>query len=161
MLGADPMARQAEVEREAGRYGGERKYGDAANLPAGSAGSGGGRGGRSSAGRAPATARSPAAGGPRKPTDADMGPHNFGGGEGKPAGASGVGGGLKAGMRGLEATLFQPFVTGRGRDAEHPGTGLGLAIALRWAERHEGAIRYERIAKEGGARFVVRWPRST
>src|SRR5205823_7429292 len=31
--------------------------------------------------------------------------------------------------RELEATLFQPFVTGRGRDAKHPGTGLGLAIA--------------------------------
>ncbi len=57
----------------------------------------------------------------------------------------------------IEATLFQPFVTGRGRDAKHPGTGLGLAIAARWVERHGGAIRYER-RKEGGARFVVRWP---
>lgn len=57
----------------------------------------------------------------------------------------------------IEATLFQPFVTGRGRDAKHPGTGLGLAIAARWVERHGGAIRYERRA-EGGARFVVRWP---
>jgi signal transduction histidine kinase len=57
----------------------------------------------------------------------------------------------------IEATLFQPFVTGRGRDAKHPGTGLGLAIAARWVERHGGAIRYERCA-EGGARFVVRWP---
>ncbi len=56
----------------------------------------------------------------------------------------------------IEATLFQPFVTGRGRDAKHPGTGLGLAIAARWVERHGGAIRYERRA-EGGARFVVRW----
>jgi signal transduction histidine kinase len=59
--------------------------------------------------------------------------------------------------REIEATLFQPFVTGRGRDAKHPGTGLGLAIAARWVERHGGAIRYERRA-EGGARFVVRWP---
>ncbi len=45
MVGADPMARQAEVEREAGRYAGERTYGSAANLPAGV--------GRSSGGRAP------------------------------------------------------------------------------------------------------------
>jgi signal transduction histidine kinase len=58
----------------------------------------------------------------------------------------------------LEATLFQPFVTGRGRDARQPGTGLGLAIAARWVERHGGTIRHER-PKEGGARFVVRWPR--
>ncbi|MEO7330497.1 MAG: HAMP domain-containing sensor histidine kinase [Minicystis sp.] len=57
----------------------------------------------------------------------------------------------------IEATLFQPFVTGRGRDARHPGTGLGLAIAARWVERHGGTIRYER-APQGGARFVVRWP---
>jgi excinuclease ABC subunit B len=32
-IGADPLASQAEVEREAGRYGGGRKYGRAANLP--------------------------------------------------------------------------------------------------------------------------------
>jgi signal transduction histidine kinase len=57
----------------------------------------------------------------------------------------------------LEATLFQPFVTGRGRDAKHPGTGLGLAIAHRWVERHGGALRHER-APGGGARFVARWP---
>ncbi len=52
----DPLARQSDVEASAGRYKGERSYGDSANLPT----------------RA------------RKPTDADMGPHNFGGGEGKP-----------------------------------------------------------------------------
>lgn len=57
----------------------------------------------------------------------------------------------------LEATLFQPFVTGRGRDAKHPGTGLGLAIAHRWVERHGGTLRHER-APGGGARFVARWP---
>jgi signal transduction histidine kinase len=57
----------------------------------------------------------------------------------------------------IEATLFQPFVTGRGRDAKHPGTGLGLAIAARWVERHGGTIRHERPAG-GGARFVARWP---
>jgi signal transduction histidine kinase len=57
----------------------------------------------------------------------------------------------------IEATLFEPFVTGRGRDARHPGTGLGLAIAARWVERHGGSIKHER-PREGGARFVVRWP---
>ncbi|CAM5773084.1 excinuclease ABC subunit UvrB [Bosea minatitlanensis] len=53
----DPLARQGDVEASAGKYKGERGYGDAANLP-------------------PTRAR--------KPTDADMGPHNWGGGEGKP-----------------------------------------------------------------------------
>src|SRR6185436_11567446 len=60
----------------------------------------------------------------------------------------------------IEATLFQPFVTGRGRDARHPGTGLGLAIAARWVERHGGSLRHERRA-EGGARFVTRWPKKS
>jgi excinuclease ABC subunit B len=32
-IGDDPLASQGEVEREAGRYGGSRKYGRAANLP--------------------------------------------------------------------------------------------------------------------------------
>ncbi len=57
----------------------------------------------------------------------------------------------------LEATLFQPFVTGRGRDARHPGTGLGLAIAARWLERHGGSLVHER-PESGGARFVATWP---
>lgn len=52
----DPLARQGDVEASAGRYRGERSYGASANLPT----------------RA------------RKPTDADMGPHNWGGGEAKP-----------------------------------------------------------------------------
>ena len=52
----DPLVRQGDVEASAGKYKGERGYGDAANLP-------------------PTRAR--------KPTDADMGPHNFGGGEGR------------------------------------------------------------------------------
>ena len=56
----DPLARQGDVEASAGKYKGERGYGDAANLP-------------------PTRAR--------KPTDADMGPHNWGGGEGKPKSA--------------------------------------------------------------------------
>ena len=52
----DPLARQSDVEGSAGKYQGERSYGASANLPT----------------RA------------RKPTDADMGPHNWGGGEGRP-----------------------------------------------------------------------------
>ncbi|OJY35908.1 MAG: excinuclease ABC subunit B [Rhizobiales bacterium 65-9] len=55
----DPLAKQSDVERSAGSYAGERAYGDAANLP-------------------PPSSRV------RKPTDADMGPHNFGGGEAAP-----------------------------------------------------------------------------
>jgi excinuclease ABC subunit B len=55
----DPMASQRDVESEAGVYKGERKYGSAANLPASR---------------------------PHKPTDDEMGPHNFGGGETKPRG---------------------------------------------------------------------------
>jgi excinuclease ABC subunit B len=57
VLADDPLAKQSDVERQAGAYAGERSYGDAANLPATRA---------------------------RKPTDADMGPHNFGGGEAGP-----------------------------------------------------------------------------
>lgn len=53
----DPLARQGDVEASAGKYKGERSYGSSANLP-------------------PTRAR--------KPTDEDMGPHNWGGGEGKP-----------------------------------------------------------------------------
>ena len=58
-IASDPMARQDAIEDKAGGYRGERKYGSAANLPT----------------RA------------RKPTDADMGPHNWGGGEARPVGA--------------------------------------------------------------------------
>jgi signal transduction histidine kinase len=57
----------------------------------------------------------------------------------------------------LAARLFQPFVTGRGRDHAHPGTGLGLATARGIVERHGGTLRHEPVA-EGGARFVVRLP---
>ncbi len=56
----------------------------------------------------------------------------------------------------IENALFEPFVTGRGRDAKRPGTGLGLAIAARWLERHGGALSHERRAR--GTRFVARWP---
>ena len=54
--------------------------------------------------------------------------------------------------------LFEPFVTGRGRDAEHPGTGLGLAISARLAARQGATLRHER-PETGGARFVARWPK--
>jgi hypothetical protein len=54
-VGDDPMARQMDIEATAGSYAGERPFGRAANLP---------------------STR------PRKPTDADMGPRNWGGGEG-------------------------------------------------------------------------------
>ncbi len=59
----------------------------------------------------------------------------------------------------IESSLFQPFVTGRGRDARHPGTGLGLAIAARWVERHGGTITYTK-RPGGGSCFRARWPRS-
>ncbi len=60
-VGDDPLARQAAVEAAGGGYAGERQYGRAANLPS----------------RA------------HKPTDADMGPHNWGGGEARPKGGEG------------------------------------------------------------------------
>jgi excinuclease ABC subunit B len=59
-LSDDPLARQSDVEAGGGGFRGEKKYGEAANLPT----------------RV------------RKPTDADMGPHNLGGGEARPKGAS-------------------------------------------------------------------------
>jgi excinuclease ABC subunit B len=57
-IGSDPLARQQAVEDQAGGFQGSRKYGAAANTPP--------------------SARV------RKPTDEDMGPHNFGGGEARP-----------------------------------------------------------------------------
>ena len=60
-VGDDPLARQVAVEAAGGAYEGERKYGRAANMPS----------------RV------------HKPTDADMGPHNLGGGEARPKGGGG------------------------------------------------------------------------
>jgi signal transduction histidine kinase len=57
----------------------------------------------------------------------------------------------------IEATLFQPFVTGRGRDARHPGTGLGLAIAQRVIERNSGSIGVESTSGSG-SRFWFTLP---
>jgi excinuclease ABC subunit B len=64
-IAGDPLASQREVEAEAGAFAGERKYGRAANVPMSR---------------------------PHKPTDAEMGPHNFGGGEAKPRSSAGKGG---------------------------------------------------------------------
>jgi excinuclease ABC subunit B len=58
-IGDDPLARQSAIEAIGGGYAGERPFGRAANMPASRA---------------------------HKPTDADMGPHNFGGGEARPSG---------------------------------------------------------------------------
>ena len=86
MIGADPMARQADVEREAGRYAGRAELRGGGESP-GRHGAlerrtGGGRCASGSA-RGAAMARSAAAGGPRKPRDADMGPHNSRGRRGR------------------------------------------------------------------------------
>jgi signal transduction histidine kinase len=58
----------------------------------------------------------------------------------------------------LEARLFQPFVTGRGRDGPRPGTGLGLAIARSIVERHHGKISANQSSL-GGAELEVILPK--
>jgi excinuclease ABC subunit B len=73
-VGDDPLARQSAVEDSAGAYEGRRKYGKAANLPTKTR--------------------------IHKPTDADMGPHNLGGGEARPLARSTAG---KGGMHGGKA----------------------------------------------------------
>ena len=77
LVADDPMARQADLDSETGGFRGTRKYGNAANLPTPSPSPrtrGEGRG----EGQSPLPTRA------KKPTDADMGPHNFGGGEATP-----------------------------------------------------------------------------
>jgi excinuclease ABC subunit B len=107
-VGDDPLARQQEVEDKAGAYRGEKKYGAAANLPSDTRGtlplpaSGervGVRGRASSTEAGEGTLPAPSHR-VHKPTDADMGPHNFGGGEARPAARS-TGG--KGGMHGGKA----------------------------------------------------------
>ncbi len=61
-VGDDPLARQAAVEAAGGGFAGDRPYGRAANTPKSRA---------------------------HKPTDEDMGPHNWGGGEARPKGGGG------------------------------------------------------------------------
>ena len=86
-IGADPMASQTEVERAAGGYAGAKKYGAAANVPANR---------------------------PHKPTDSEMGPHNFGGGEAGPRRGAPLAGRAQHG--------------GQGRDAGVQGEAAGVAI---------------------------------
>ncbi|MGQ0445523.1 MAG: excinuclease ABC subunit UvrB [Beijerinckiaceae bacterium] len=64
-IASDPLASQSDVEAAAGAFAGKRKYARTANLPANR---------------------------PHKPTDGEMGPHNFGGGEAKPRSTAGTGG---------------------------------------------------------------------
>ncbi len=64
----DPMVRQAAVEERAGSYAGERRYGDAANLPEGV-------GKRSRGGGPKPGAYGENIRGPHKPTLDEMGPH--------------------------------------------------------------------------------------
>ena len=96
VLSDDPLARQQDVEDRAGAYQGERKYGGAANLP--NKGAAKGRGGllpasgekvaegrmRGSANAGTDDALPAPSSRIHKPTDEDMGPHNFGGGEARP-----------------------------------------------------------------------------
>src|ERR1700733_2301265 len=101
-VGDDPMARQMDIEATAGSYAGERPFGRAANLP---------------------STR------PRKPTDADMGPHNWGGGEARPKGGK---------MRGRRrGGGFSPLPRGEG------GGGGGGALDL-GGSRREGPTIFGR-----------------
>ncbi len=61
-VAGDPLARQADIETEAADIRASRRQGGAAGLPMHR---------------------------PHKPTDAEMGPHNFGGGEARPRGRAG------------------------------------------------------------------------
>jgi excinuclease ABC subunit B len=84
VLAEDPLATQSEVDDKTGGYRGPRKYGEAANL-------------RADVPKAalPATRA-------RKPTLDEMGPHNLGGGTGRPLGAEAAGR-SKAGRGGTRA----------------------------------------------------------
>ncbi|HEY8211233.1 MAG TPA: HAMP domain-containing sensor histidine kinase [Myxococcaceae bacterium] len=59
----------------------------------------------------------------------------------------------------LASRLFQPFVTGRGRDGPRRGTGLGLAIARGIVERHGGRISAGKSEALGGAKFEISLPK--
>ena len=84
VLAEDPMATQSDVDDKTGGYRGPRKYGEAANL------------------RADVPKSQPPATRARKPTLDEMGPHNLGGGTGRPLGAEAVGR-SKAGRGGTRA----------------------------------------------------------
>ena len=85
----DPMARQQAVEDRTGGYAGPKKYGRAGNLPPPDPN------GPTPADTMPATRA-------RKPTLDEMGPHNLGGGLGRPLGAEAAGR-SKAGRGGTRA----------------------------------------------------------
>jgi excinuclease ABC subunit B len=89
VLADDPLATQSDVDQKTGGYRGPRKYGRAANEPP--PGADGTRFGED----LPATRA-------RKPTLDEMGPHNLGGGLGRPLGAESVGR-SKAGKGGTRA----------------------------------------------------------
>ena len=58
-------------------------------------------------------------------------------------------------------SLFQPFVSSRGRESGRAGTGLGLAIARGIAERHGGQLHYAGPSADlGGARFELTLPQT-
>jgi excinuclease ABC subunit B len=76
----DPLATQTDVEDKAGRFKGERKYGAAANVPPPDD-QAGRLGPDETGGGPPLPSRA------RKPTLEEMGPHNLGGGSGRPLGA--------------------------------------------------------------------------
>jgi excinuclease ABC subunit B len=85
----DPMARQQAVEDRTGGYAGPKKYGRAGNLPPPDPND-------------PAPADTMPATRARKPTLDEMGPHNLGGGLGRPRGAEAAGR-RKAGRGGTRA----------------------------------------------------------
>ena len=103
-VGDDPMARQMDIEATAGSYAGERPFGRAANLP---------------------STR------PRKPTDADMGPHNWGGGEARPKSAGKMRGRRRGSRKALIPIASIPKLAGR-----EPNRG---AQQSDWISRHLGA----------------------
>lgn len=58
----------------------------------------------------------------------------------------------------VRATLFEPFVQGRGsRTAPRPGTGIGLSIVRAFVHLHDGEVRAD-DRPGGGARFTVTLP---
>src|ERR1700733_13357086 len=109
-VGDDPMARQMDIEATAGSYAGERPFGRAANLP---------------------STR------PRKPTDADMGPHNWGGGEARPKSAGK--------MRGRRR--------GEGRSCSYARL-IAKQIVLKWLQKRSDQTASGILVKGGFASFA-------
>ncbi len=59
---------------------------------------------------------------------------------------------------GEEARIFEPFYRPSGRSESSGGWGLGLALVRQIAEHHGGTVSYD-APLDGGARFVVQFPR--